>query len=395
MNPEFVKPRYDSGGFAGIPDRVKNAFASGKYDAVVLFLVDAFGWRFYERFQDAPFIQRLAKHGKIEKLTSQFPSTTAAHITTIHTGLPVGQSGVHEWYYYDPKVDAVIAPLLFSYAGKMERDNLRPTGIHPKDIYPKGVFYPELKKMGVDSFVFGNRQYTPSTYSNVVMKDANLRAFSTLSEAFVNLGQLLDEQSKPTYVHLYFDKIDALCHQYGPTAPQTETEIDTFLQMMERNFERIFKGKKRILFLMTADHGMAEVDPATTIYLNKDPQFAGIEKFIKKNQRGKLLVPAGSARDMFLYIQDEQLDEAREFLAQRLEGKADVVKTETLIADGYFGQNISSRFRERVGNLVVLSYLHESVWWYEKGKFEQRFYGHHGGLTPQEMETILYSYEVG
>lgn len=395
MNPEFVKPRYDSGGFAGIPDRVKNAFASGKYDAVVLFLVDAFGWRFYERFQDAPFIQRLAKHGKIEKLTSQFPSTTAAHITTIHTGLPVGQSGVHEWYYYDPKVDAVIAPLLFSYAGKMERDNLRPTGIHPKDIYPKGVFYPELKKMGVDSFVFGNRQYTPSTYSNVVMKDANLRAFSTLSEAFVNLGQLLDEQSKPTYVHLYFDKIDALCHQYGPTAPQTETEIDTFLQMMERNFERIFKGKKRILFLMTADHGMAEVDPATTIYLNKDQRFAGFEKFIKKNQKGKLLVPAGSARDMFLYIQDEQLDEAREFLAQRLEGKADVVKTEALIADGYFGQNISSRFRERVGNLVVLSYLHESVWWYEKGKFEQRFYGHHGGLTPQEMETILYSYEVG
>jgi len=47
-----------------------------------------------------------------------------------------------------------------------------------------------------------------------------------------------------------------------------------------------------------------------------------------------------------------------------------------------------------VGNLVILSYRYESVWWYEKGKFEQNFYGHHGGLTPQEMETILYTCET-
>jgi hypothetical protein len=47
-----------------------------------------------------------------------------------------------------------------------------------------------------------------------------------------------------------------------------------------------------------------------------------------------------------------------------------------------------------VGNLVILPYRYESVWWYEKDKFEMKFRGHHGGLTPQEMETILYSYEV-
>jgi len=205
---------------------------------------------------------------------------------------------------------------------------------------------------------------------------------------------LLEGQTNPAYIHLYFDKIDTLCHECGPSAPQTEAEIETFLLMMEHYFERIFKGKKRILFLMTADHGATEVDPETTTYLNTDPRFAGFEHFLKTNRRGDLLVPAGSARDMFLYIKDDLLDEAQSFLATRLEGKADVLKTESLIADGYFGPNVSSRFRERVGNLVILPYLHESVWWYEKGKFEQRFYGHHGGLTPQEMETILYTCEI-
>ena len=393
MNPTFIKPRYDQGGFAGIPDRIKAAFVSGSYDAVVLFLVDGFGWRFFERFQDAPFLKRLAKHGRIEKLISQFPSTTAAHLTTIHTGWNVGQSGVHEWIYYEPLVDAVIAPLLFSYAGSWERDLLKATRVEPALFYPRGMFYPELKKLGVNSFGFGSREYTPSTYSNVVMNGAELRAFKTFSETLINLELLLEKQNQPAYIYVYFDKIDTLAHEYGPTARQTEAEIETFLLLMEYYFERVFRGK-RILFLMTADHGQVEVDPRTTIFLNTNPQFVGIERFLKSNRTGQLLVPAGSPRDMFLYIKDDLVDEAQFFLAPRLDGKADVVKTEFLIREGYFGPEVSSRLRERVGNLVILPYRYESVWWYEKGKFEQRFYGHHGGLTPQEMETVLYSVEI-
>ena len=117
LSNHFIKPRYDSGGYAGIPQRVRDHLASGDYDAVVLFLVDGFGWRFIERFQDAPFIKRLARDGTMEKLTSQFPSTTAAHVTTIHTGLPVGESGVYEWFYYEPLVDAALAAVIFFFGG--------------------------------------------------------------------------------------------------------------------------------------------------------------------------------------------------------------------------------------------------------------------------------------
>lgn len=394
LNPQFIKPRYDEGGFAGIPNRIQKAFASGEYDAVVLFLIDGFGWRFFERFQDAPFIQRIAKHGNIEKLTSQFPSTTAAHLTTIHTGLPVGISGVYEWYIYDPQLDQIIAPLLFSYFGTLERDTLKPSNVQPAAIYPQGIFYPALKKMGVEPYVFGMAEYTPSTFSSVVMEGTEQRSFRTLSEALINLGLLLEKQTKPTFVHLYFDKIDAIAHRYGPNSPQADAEIETFLMIMEHYMERVFGGRKKVLFLMTADHGQVEVDPQTTIYLNTDPSFAGVERFIKRNRAGQLLVPAGSARDMFLHVGDELLDEAQEFLSTRMEGKADVIRVNSLVENGYFGPEISSRFHERVGNLVILPYRYESVWWYEKNRFEQRFYGHHGGLTPQEMETILYSYEV-
>lgn len=160
LDGRFVKPRYDSGGFAGTPKRVRGHFASGKYDAVILFFVDGLGWRFIERFQDAPFIKRLTRDGTLEKLTSQFPSTTAAHVTAIHTGLPVGESGVHEWFYYEPLLDRVIAPLLFSFAGDKERDTLKSL-VDSKKLYPNKTIYQALKKFGVDSHTFGIRDYTP------------------------------------------------------------------------------------------------------------------------------------------------------------------------------------------------------------------------------------------
>jgi predicted AlkP superfamily pyrophosphatase or phosphodiesterase len=393
MNDHFIKPFYDSRGFAGIQARIREYCASGVYNAVVLFLVDGFGWRFFEKFQETTFLKRLTKSGKVEKLTAQFPSTTAAHITTIHTGLPVGQSGVYEWFYYEPQLDRVIAPLLFSFAGDGERDTLKGK-IKARDLYPRQTLYQELEKLGVDSHVFGMRDYTPSSYSNVVMKGAKLNSFKTLAEALINLGILLESAATPTYVHFYFDKIDSICHEYGPTATQTEAEIEAFLLIMGHFYARIFTGRKKILFLMTADHGATEVNPKTTIFLNKDKRFKGIERFLKTNKAGDLLVPAGSARDMFLYVKDEVLDEAQEFLSFRLAGKAEVVKSMWLMENGYFGPEISPLFRSRVGNLVILPYRSESVWWYEKDKFEQRFYGHHGGLTPQEMEIPLITLEI-
>jgi predicted AlkP superfamily pyrophosphatase or phosphodiesterase len=282
---------------------------------------------------------------------------------------------------------------LFSYAGDQQRDTLKGV-IKAKSLYPRQTVYQKLGERGVDSHVFGVREYTPSSYSNVVTRGAKLHSFKTLPEALVNMGSLLETAPPPVYVHFYFDNIDGTCHKYGPSAPQTQAEIEAFLLLLDHFFELAFTGKKRMLFLMTADHGACEVDPKTTIFLNREDRLKGVESFFKTNQSGELLVPAGSARDMFLYIRDEMLTEAEEFLAKRLEGQAEVVRTSQLLEQGYFGPEVSARFRERVGNLVILPHRYESVWWFEKDRFEQNFYGHHGGLTPQEMEIPFLSLQV-
>jgi hypothetical protein len=401
-HPNFVKPRYDSGGFASIPLRVRDLLSARKVDTVILLLADGFGWRFFEKFQDEPFFKKLqTAGGQFAKLTSQFPSTTAAHITTLHTGLTVGEHGLIEWNMYEPTLDAVITPLLFSFAGTPERDTLKPAGVNPHHIYPSSTLYQPLKKQGVSASIFQHREYTPSTYSDAVYRGASARGYKTIAEGLVNLGLALSAATSspkgkpPAYFVMYYDRIDSISHEYGPESAQTAAEATMFLLTLERLLLPVLhRQKNRTLFLLTADHGQSETDPATTVYINRDPRFAGVEKFLRTDRAGRPIVPCGACRDFFLHIQPGMFDEAQAFLAARLEGQANVQKVADLIEQGYFGPTVSAKFRSRAGDLVILPFRGESVWWYEKDKFEQKYYGHHGGLTKQEMEIPLITWEL-
>lgn len=410
-HPHFVKPVYDTYGFAQLPQTVRYMLTQDtrkgvplgerddlyqKYDTVILFFIDAFGWRFVERYLDRhPFLDRILRDGLVSKLSSQFPSTTAAHVTCIHTGLPVGESGVYEWNYYEPLLDALIAPLPFSFAGDEDRETLAPTGIHPTALYPSHTVYQDLRNHGVDSYVLQDSRFCNSAFTSVVSNGAMLVPYKTLSEAIASLVELREQQKQKSYYFFYYDKIDSISHHHGPNSLHVAAEIETFLNVMEDFFHpEMQKQRGKTLFIMTADHGHVEIDPATTFYLNTElPELLPL---IRRNRNGQLLAPAGSPRDLFLHINDPDLDEAQHLLRRTLEGRADICRTDALIADGYFGTTQpSAELLSRIGDLVILPYANESVWWYEKGRYEQYYFGHHGGLTPQEMETVLLAMPYG
>lgn len=401
---DFCRPLYDTYGFARIPDTIEALFtgdytralpekATGgaKVDDVFVFLIDAFGWRFFEKYvSDYPFLQRFAKDGIVSKITAQFPSTTAAHVTCMHTGKNVGETGVYEWFYYEPKVDRVIAPLLFSFAGDAKPDALAKTGISPQDIFPKKTFYQRLKQKGIDSYVFSYRDIIDSAYSSVLHQGAQSIFFHELDDALQQLvSHAQRPREKPTYFYFYFGDIDAAGHRYGIHSQHFEQAIEHCFQALETLFwQQIGKCKRKTACIVIADHGMTQVHPAETFYLNeKMPQL--LESF-KRNRQGELIAPAGSCRDFFLHIQEDRLCDVEAKLQEQLQEIAWVVSTKKLLEQGFFGANSPSpELLSRVGNLVILPHGEQAVWWLEKGKFDQHFLGSHGGLTKQEMETIF------
>lgn len=398
----FIRPLYDSYCFSNLPALVQHALTGEgvmgmpadvlgalphRHEAVVLFFIDGFGWRFIEpRLERYPFLQQVMREGVVSKLTSMFPSTTSAHTTTIHTGLPPAQSGVYEWHQYNEHLDRIITPLMFAYPRDKVRDTLANDGLKVSDVFPPRTIYQNLHRAGVKSHVFIARDLAKSLPTRALSDGASVLSFKTFPEALVNLAQQLRRRSHPTYYFVYFANIDTVSHDYGPASPQVDAEIDAFLTVMERVLLPAARDT-RALLLVTADHGQIEVDPKTTVYLNH--VVPGFKRFLAVNRLGELLVPAGSPRDFFLHIQPALLDEAQQAIERALAGKAMVIKTQALIDAGFFGPQAGETFLKRVGNLVVLSFKGESAFYYERDTFENRFYGHHGGLTREEMEIPL------
>jgi hypothetical protein len=401
----FCKPLYGSYCFSEIPNTIKKLFGisaspalpedalvfNGQEDKnVILLFIDGFGWRFLSKHMDTfPFLKRFAEKGVVSKITSQFPSTTVAHVTCIHTGLEVGQSGNYEWYSYEPSLDAMITPLLFSYAGDGKPLSLLEAGGKPEVIFPPHTLYQELARHGIESYVLQHKSFSSSPYSKWVCRGAQIVPFLNLSEALSHLNRIYKTPSdKKRYFFLYYGDIDAASHKHGPDSKTTLDVITTTMENLEKRLINRLHIKPDTSLIITADHGMTPTDPTTAVYVNQlVPQ---IENWIKRNEKGELLVPAGSPRDFFLHIKQEYINDAVEALRVALRGRAEVYPVQQLIYENYFGsQPPSQRFLDRVGSVVILSYPGESIFWYIKDKFEAHFYGHHGGLTIEEMETIF------
>ncbi len=399
---EFVKPLYNSYCFSNIPATVESLLGetenirlpedvlpSGKYrkyKKVVFLFIDAFGWKFFEKYKDKyPFLHRFIDKGVVSKITAQFPSTTAAEVTTMNTGLPVGESGVYEWFYYEPELDAIIAPLLFSYANDDMRGTLAQTGIDPSILYPTETLYEKLNNQGVKSHLFLSSEFANSEYNSVVSKGANMHPFGSIAEGLTNLSEMLVKEPERSYFYFYYGKIDSIGHEYGTDSRYFESEVDLLFTALEHIFMKFVEGKiKDTIILLSADHGQTNVNPKTTFYLNRE--IKNITKYFKTIKNGEPIVPAGSCRDMFLHVNEDSMEDLFKILNEKLKGKAEIYETTKLIKEGFFGRKISKEFTSRVGNLVILPYAGESVWWYEEGVFEQKDIGHHGGLTREEME---------
>jgi hypothetical protein len=326
-------------------------------------LLDAFGRRFLERHAGHPFLRRL----DVTDLATQFPPTTTAHVTTMHTGRPVGEHGLYEWNVYEPSLDAVVTPIL--HAGTAGEA----LGIDPRTFIDGDTIY---QRLPVPSTVLHPAAFSPSTYDGVFTAGARLRPFPSVREGVTGFFDALADGG---YAYLYWDRIDLMGHLHGPASPEFDAEAIAALDALEAGLRAI----PGALLLVTADHGQVAVDPERVDYLDELwPELAPLLA-----QR-----PAGSARDVFLHTVPGAAGEVASALAERVD--ADVRLVEHMVADGLFGA-VGPRLRERLGDVCVLPAEGRTAWLRSVSGRAQSFRGHHGGLHPDEVETWVGALELG
>lgn len=400
LDEDRGRPLYDSYCFSQVPQLIRHLLLPDApmglpptvlgglprhYDKVILFLLDGFGWRFFAKYADRlPLLRRIVDEGVATKLTTQFPSTTSAHVSTLHLGLPVTESGVFEWWYYEPLLDRLFSPLPFSVKGE---HGLERPGLPPEALFPTQTLYQELASAGIKAYCSQHRDQARSAFSQVACKGATMLPFRTLPEGLVNLTEAVAAERERAYFCVYVDVVDGISHQHGPDSRQVEAEIEALWYLLEKIVHASLQGERRTLLLFTADHGQTAVTSHDAFYL--DERVPEISRWLRTTRGGQPLVPAGGPRDMFLYLKEEHLTEGHEALTAALRGHAAVHRTSTLLEEGAFGLRPTARLLDRLGNLTILPHAHKLVWWHEGGRFALHYKGHHGGLSAEEMETLL------
>jgi Type I phosphodiesterase / nucleotide pyrophosphatase len=397
-----VRPLYDSYGFARIPGTLLGLFGAagaeglprdvlperdGAPPRVVAVLVDALGWTFVERFAErAPLLARVREAGVVSKLTTQFPSTTTAHVTTLHTAQPVGDHGAYEWFVYEPSLDRIVCPLMAGFAGE-EPGGLVAAGADLRAVYPQADgLAARLSRLGVTCNSVQPAATVDTPFTQIVCAGATAHGVASARDGAA-LAARLALAPAPSLTLLYLEDFDSSGHELGPDDPRTEAVALDLLDAIESELVDALAGTPGALVLLFADHGQLPTDPERCVYVNERcPQLVPL---LRSGADGRPLAPAGSARDLFLHVREGALDDAVGLLDELFAGEAWVVPTAELAADGVFGPRISERFRARVGDVAVLPRAGVEAWWRDPGRFEQTLRGHHGGLEPEEAETWL------
>jgi type I phosphodiesterase/nucleotide pyrophosphatase len=400
----LVRPIYADYGFGNIPNTIEAlltgaergpllpaACFAGTYPCpqkVVLFFVDSFAWQFWCQYQHQfRTLRRVSEEGTLTPLSALFPSTTAAAVSTLNLGVLPAQHALYEWNIYIPAYGEVIQSLAFTPLGRHPPDACVPMGYDPtKLLEVHETLHQRLARKGVRSIQFAHRSYATSAYNSVASAGAEIVRHVTLAEALVQLKECLLATPGKALLSFYWAAIDTIAHTHGPGSSYHAAEIANFWHTVDTVFDQV--AAPDTLYLFTADHGHVRADARDTLYLNE--ALPALADCLPLSPTGKPIYPNGSPRDVFLHVKPPRREEVLGLLEDALAGQALVLPMEAALQHGLFGSGaISEELRRRLGDILILPYLGRFIWWREPGRLENHFHGHHGGLTREEMTTLI------
>ncbi len=401
-NGNFVYPQYDQSCISAIPNIILNLFEARKekklpeninypkgINKVVLLVIDGFGFKqFINHLKENRFLSNLTNQGEVYSLTSVFPSQTTNALTTLNTGLTPQEHGLFEYFIYLKDIGIVNA-LQFERLGSKLRDKLIDKRFDPSILllHDKNI-HNTLKQKGVSTYSHVNASNAFNVLSKLLFNESKIIPSIKPSDTFVRLRKNIEENSgNSAYFFVHIDTLDTIAHEYGPDSYEYSAELSSITHLLNRELVQKLDTKtaKETLLLLTADHGGLNIDPKKTIYLNCLPK-AILNLQVNKNR--KTIMPIGGPRELFLHIKEKKLVETKEWLVQKIGNKAQIIETKQAAEKGLFGVGIPDReVIDRTGNLMILPYRNETVWYENSESNRISFLGQHGGLHEEEMRV--------
>jgi hypothetical protein len=298
-------------------------------------------------------------------IESGFPTTTAAALATLTTGLRPGEHGLVGYSVLDAANDRVVNQL------SGWDDRLDPA------TWQRGVtVFERARAAGVPAWAVGPGRYRATGFSAAVLRGADYVAGESIADRLARAGELARSGG---IVYVYVPELDVASHAHGGESPQWTRALETVDAAVRALASTL---PSDIGLLVTADHGALDVPQSAHVLIDREPSLVDGIRFV-----------AGEPRTLQLHIEPDASDEQRARILDAWRAaeseRAWVVSRSEAIAAGWFGA-IAPEVEPRIGDIIVAA--RKRVAYYDGRTATDKaraMIGQHGSWSPAEVRVPL------
>jgi len=322
---------------------------------ILLLVLDGLGWlQLRDRTEVAPTLTDMAGG----PITTVAPSTTAAALTSISTGLPPGEHGMVGYRIAvggssGPPHGEILNALRWSTGNGDARCRYDPRLFQPCEMF--GSQRPP---------VVTRAQFADSGFTAAHLSDTRLFGYA-------DRGGLVDQvlgafAREEPFVYAYWDDIDRTAHEFG-LAERYNDELAACDAMVAELLHRLPAGTAVVV---TADHGQVHVG----------------ERLIHLPAEVTGLVDgqSGEARFRWLHSRPGAASDLLAAAHQAFDHVGWVRSVDEVVSAGWLGDRVTSTARGRLGDVAVVA--RDPVAFVDPAEASSiELIGRHGSLTADEM----------
>ena len=339
---------------------------------VCLLLVDGLGWELLQANPTAaPFLNAMAR----EPLTTGFPATTAASLSSLATGLPPGEHGLVGYTMALPGFDRAFNTLTWSLYGVGPRVDLV-SELVPESFQPIPTLAERAAVAGVRIHHLGPAFHEWSGLTRAIGRGERFHAADSLEA--VGEGALRVLNAPRAFAVGYHPRLDAAGHVRGVASQAWKDELGAVDHAVRLMAEQL---PAEALLVVTGDHGMVDLRPEERLDLADQPDLAAGVRIL-----------GGEARARYVNTVPGATGDVLSAWRSRLGDRMWVWTTEAAIATGIFGPRVTDTARQRMGDIVAAAYGPVGIVQRDVDPAQARLNGHHGSLTPAEQLVPMLVY---
>ena len=305
-----------------------------------------------------------AAMGKRDIAHTVFPSTTAAALTSLLTGVDPGSHGIVGYRVRIPGTDE--AP-----------NQLKGWETHGLDPYTWQRAQPLLERehdAGRPCFVVTKSDYADTGLTTAILRGGEFIAADDLDER-VDRAAEVAARHPGSLTYLYTPELDSLGHRYGWESDEWAAGLERVDAAARRLAQRV---SPRTGVVVTADHGMVDVPRHRHMLLGHGD---GLTEGVR--------VIGGEPRMLHLYAEDGAAPAVLSAWRAAEGERSWVLSRDEAVAAGLFGRT-AAEVLPRIGDVIVAA--RAGIAYYDDrltDKGPQKMVGQHGSLTSEERIVPL------